>query len=275
MTMSINPQLSTRAMQPLRRHQFSWVFTDALVLARRSLLHIPRSPEELLSLTAQPILFVLLFRYIFGGAINVGGLTYVDYLMAGIFVQTVTFTSMATGTAFAADLEQGLIDRFRSLPIARSVVLTGHTLAGFARTVFVLIIMLAVGLLVGFRPHGSILDDLGAVGLLLLFSFAISWLGVTLAILVNNREAVQNLAQLLVFPLTFLSSAFVPTRTMPAWLQAFADHQPLTAVMNTVRSLALGLPVGTYGWQALAWSLGIIVVIVPMAVSAYQRTMRR
>ena len=273
--MNINLYLPTHAVPPLCRHQFSWVFTDALVLARRSLLHIPRSPEELLSLTAQPILFVLLFRYIFGGAINVGGLNYVDYLMAGIFVQTVTFTSMATGTAFAADLEQGLIARVRSLPIARSVVLTGHTLAGFARTVFVLIIMLAVGLLVGFRPHGTLLDDLAGVGLLLLFSFAISWLGVTLAILVNNREAVQNLAQLLVFPLTFLSSAFVPTRTMPAWLQVFADHQPLTAVMNTVRSLALGLPVGSYGWQALAWSLGIIVVIVPIAVSAYQRAMRR
>src|SRR5215831_14075407 len=175
--MSINPHLPTEAVQPRPHHQSYWVFTDALALARRSLLHIPRSPEELLSLTAQPIVFVLLFRYIFGGAINVGGLNYADYLMAGIFVQTVTFTSMATGTAFAADLEQGLIDRFRSLPISRSVVLIGHTLAGFARTVFVLLIILAVGLLVGFRPHGSLLDDLAAVGLLLLFSFAISWLG--------------------------------------------------------------------------------------------------
>ncbi len=212
---------------------------------------------------------------VFGGAVNVPDTNYANYLMAGILVQAVALTSMATAIGLAQDLHTGLIDRFRSLPMSRSSVLAARTVATIVRNIFVLSMVLIVGLLVGFRPQGDALRWLAALGLMLFFGFAISWVGVAFGLLVHSLEAVQNISLTLVMPLTFLSSAFVPTQTMPTWLRIFAENQPMTTVINTVRSLLLDMPVGSSGWLALAWSAGIILVFAPLAVSAYRRTTAR
>jgi ABC-2 type transport system permease protein/oleandomycin transport system permease protein len=260
---------------PSRHGRIYWAAADGLVLAKRNLVQIPRIPELLVFATIQPVMFVLLFRYVFGGAIDVGGISYVDFLMAGIFVQTVAFGSMTTGIGLAEDLQRGLVDRFRSLPMARSAVLTGRTIADLARNAFVVVVMLVVGLLVGFRPEADLTGWAAAIGLLLLFSFAFSWVAATIALLVRSVEAVQQASFIWLFPLTFASSAFVQTDGMPGWLRTFADHQPLTQIIDTVRGFLLGQPVGSAGWQALAWCVGIVLVFVPLSVSLYRRTTAR
>ena len=173
-------------------------------------------------------MFVLLFRYVFGGAIAISGTTYVNFLMAGIFVQTVVFGSTTTGIGLATDLQRGLIDRFRSLPMAKSAVLTGRTISDLVRNTFVVMVMWTVGLLVSFQPQGNFLYLLAAVGLLLLTSFAFSWISATVGLSVNSVEAAQSAGFIWLFPLTFASSAFVPVQSMPPWLRAFAEHQPIT-----------------------------------------------
>ena len=265
----------TGTLQPLRRSRLYWTIADTLVLAQRQLTRIRRIPEELVFGTIQPVMFVFLFRYVFGGAIAVRGTTYVNYLMAGIFVQTMAFGSVSTGIGLADDLQRGLVDRFRSLPMSRSAVLTGRTIADMVRNTFVVLVMLVVGLLVGFRPTGSALGWLAAAGLLLLFSFALSWVGATIGLMVRSVEAASSAGFIWLFPLTFASSAFVPTSSMPDWLRAFAEHQPVTLVVNTVRAFVLGQPLSADGWQALAWCLSLLIVFVPLSVWAYsQRTTR-
>jgi ABC transporter DrrB family efflux protein len=263
------------ALQPLHRGRFYWAIADALVLARRTLVQTPRIPEQLVFATIQPVMFVLLFRYVFGGAISVEGTSYVNFLMAGIFVQTVAFGATNTGVSLADDLTKGLIDRFRSLPMAPSAVLMGRTLAELARNTFVVTIMFVVGLLVGFRPEGSLPAMAAALGLLLLFGFALSWIFVVNGLAVRTVEAVQQSSFLWLFPLTFVSSAFVPVESMPGWLQPFAEHQPLTQTIDAVRALMLDQPIGTAGWQSLAWCLGIIAVFAPLSVSMYKRRTAR
>ena len=261
---------------PPRRGRVYWALADGLVLAKRNLVQIPRVPELLVFATIQPVMFVLLFRYVFGGAIDVGGGTsYVDFLMAGIFVQTVAFGSMTTGIGLAEDLQKGLVDRLRSLPMSRSAVLTGRTVADLARNAFVILVMLVVGLLVGFRPEAGVTGWAAAVGLLLLFSFAFSWIAATIGLLVRSVEAVQQASFIWLFPLTFASSAFVQTNGMPGWLRAFADNQPITQVVDAVRGLLLDQPVGSAGWLALAWCVGILLVFVPLSVSLYRRVAAR
>lgn len=261
--------------KPERHSRLYWSFADALVLTKRHLIRIPRIPEELIFSTIQPVMFVLLFRYVFGGAIAVKGTSYVNFLMPGIFAQTVIFGSVTTGIGLAQDLERGLIDRFRSLPMATSAVLTGRTLADLVRNAFVVVIMLIVGLLVGFRPTGNPFGWLAGFGLLLLTSFAFSWVAAAIGLSVRSVEAAQSAGFIWLFPLTFASSAFAPTYTMPNWLQAFADHQPVTIIVNAVRLLAGGQQVGATGWQALAWCLGILIVFVPLSVWAYTRRTTR
>src|ERR671915_2539090 len=202
-------------LQPPRRSRVYWALADGLVLARRNLVQIPRIPELLVFATIQPVMFVLLFRYVFGGAIDVGGTSYVNFLMAGIFVQTVAFGAVTTGIGLAEDLQKGLVDRFRSLPMARSAVLTGRTIADLVRNMFVVAVMLAVGLLVGFRPEAEVTGWVAAIGLLLLLSFAFSWIGATIGLMVRSVEAVQSAGFIWLFPLTFASSAFVRTEDMP------------------------------------------------------------
>ena len=246
--------------------RFTWAISDALVMLKRTLLHIPRNPELLLDVTISPIMFVLLFRYVFGGAIAVEGTTYVNYLMAGIFVQTLVFATMWSGVFLQQDLQKGLIDRFRSLPITRSAVLTGRTVTDLLRGALAVVVMLVVGLLVGFRPEGGLLGWLTGFALLLLFSFAMTWVGVTLAMLVRSPEAVQGALFIGVFPLTFASSAFVPVETMPTALRVFAENQPLTIIIDALRGYLLGQPNTTDAWLSLAWSIGIIAVFFPISV---------
>lgn len=264
-----------RSRSPLWSRAY-WALADGLVLTKRNLLKIPRVPELLVFSTIQPVMFVLLFRYVFGGAIDVGGgVTYVNFLMAGIFVQTVAFGSVTTGIGLAEDLQRGLVDRFRSLPMARSAMLMGRTVADLVRNMFVVAVMLGVGLLVGFRPGGGLRGWALAVGLLLVFSFAFSWIAATVGLLVRNVEAVQSAGFIWLFPLTFASSAFVPPSSMPGWLRAFVDHQPITQVVDAVRGFLLGQPVGSSGWQAFAWCVGILLIFVPLSVSLYRRTTSR
>jgi ABC-2 type transport system permease protein/oleandomycin transport system permease protein len=248
-----------------------WWLLDSLEMVRRNLIRIRRTPELLLDVTVTPIMFVLLFRYVFGGAIDVGNTSYVNYLMAGIFVQTIVFAAIYTSVLLANDLEKGMIDRFRSLPMAQSAVITGRTLTDLLRGALAVAVMWLVGLLVGFSPQGGVLNWVGAIGLLLLFGWAISWVGVTLGMLMRTPEAVNGVIFVTVFPLTFASSAFVPTDTMPSWLQVFAEHQPLTLLINAVRDLVLGGSGGPDLLPAVLWGVGLLVVFFPIGVWLYQR----
>lgn len=259
------------ALTPQRRSRLYWAISDTMVIAKRNLMHIPRIPMMLLDVTIQPIIFVVLFRFVFGGAVNTGDVSYVNYLMPGIFVQTLIFACITTGVGMAEDLHRGLIDRFRSLPMARSAVLAGRTLADLAQSVLGLTVMLTVGVLVGFRPQGSPLNWLAAIGLMLFCGFAFSWLGVLLGLLASTAENVQAIGFVAIFPLTFASSAFVPTESMPGWLQVFTKHQPVTLIVNAVRSLLLDQPFGRDGWLALVWLVGILVIFAPISVSIYRK----
>jgi ABC transporter DrrB family efflux protein len=273
--MNVSNVRFTGQLKPLARPRIYWTISDALVLAKRHLTQIPRIPEELVFATIQPIMFVLLFRYVFGGAIAVQGTTYVNYLMAGIFAQTVIFGATTTGVGLASDLQKGLVDRFRSLPMAKSAVLTGRTLSDMVRNTFVVIVMWSVGLLVGFRPQGSVISWFAAAAILLLTSFAFSWISATIGLLVSSVEAAQSAGFIWLFPLTFASSAFVPTASMPGWLRTFAEHQPVSLIVNAVRGLLLNTPDASTIIGALAWCVGILIVFIPVAVWAYGRRTAR
>ena len=246
---------------------------DALAIAARNLIAYRRIPQLLVFSTIQPVIFVLLFRYVFGGAISVPGRSYVDFLMPGIFVQTVVFGAMGTAIGLASDLKTGLLERFRSLPMARSAVLAGRTFADLARNVFVVALMAAVGFAVGFRVHTSSLGLLGALALVLLFGYALSWVFAAVGLAVGDAETAQAAAFPILAPLVFASSVFVPVDSMPGWLQVFAEHQPVSVTASAVRALVLGGPVATDVVQSLAWSIGILIVFAPLAVRRYRRSL--
>ena len=248
----------------------AWWFRDTSEMIRRNLIHIKRTPELLLDVTLSPIMFVLLFSLVFGGAIDTG-IEYTDYLMAGIFVQTIAFAGIYTSVLLANDLQKGMIDRFRSLPMRQSSVLTGRTFTDLLRALLAISIMWAVGLLIGFRPDGGLPANIAAIGLMLLFGFALSWLGVAAGALVRTPEALQGIIFAVVFPLTFVSSAFVPTAGMPDWLAWFADRQPMTLVTDAVRSLTLAGEGGPALVPAILWSAGILAVSFPIALWLYNR----
>ncbi len=248
-----------------------WAVRDALVLAGRNLRHTTRQPELLVFSTIQPVIFVLLFRYVFGGAINVPGLSYVNFLMAGIFVQTTAFASTATGVGLAEDLSKGIVDRFRSLPMARSAVLAGRTLGDLVRMVGVVLIMTVVGLAVGLRPS-SVGGLLGAILLTALFGFAFSWISALIGLVVKDVETANVAGFIWLFPLTFASSAFVPLASMPGWLQAFARATPVTPTVDAVRALLNdGLPLRAPLLESLAWIVAILVVFSTLSVRRYRR----
>jgi ABC transporter DrrB family efflux protein len=253
------------------RPLLGWAVPDAISITWRNLKAMTRVPEVIVFSTIQPIIFVLTFRYVFGGAINTPG-DYVDFLMPGIFVQTVAFGAINTGVGLSEDLSKGLIERFRSLPMARSAVLAGRTLADLVRNLFVVLLMVVVGFLVGFDIHVGWLPFVASLGLLLLFGFAMSWVFGLIGLFVPNAEATQAASFPLLAILVFASSAFVPVETMPGWLQAYNDVQPVSITVNAVRSLALGGETAVPVLQAIAWSVGIIAVFVPLAVSRYRRT---
>jgi ABC-2 type transport system permease protein len=249
----------------------SWAVRDALVLAGRNLRHTTRAPELLFFSTVQPVIFVMLFRYVFGGAIATPGLTYVNFLMAGIFVQTTAFASTNTGVGLAEDLTKGIVDRFRALPMARSAVLAGRTLGDLVRIVFVVLVMTAVGLVVGLRP-ASVDGLVGAIALTSLFGFAFSWISAWIGLVVANVETANLAGFVWLFPLTFASSAFVPLETMPDWLQTFARATPVTPTVDAVRALINGgdLPLQRPLLQSLAWIVAITAVFSTLAVRRYR-----
>jgi ABC transporter DrrB family efflux protein len=248
---------------------------DALSVTWRNLIAYRRVPQLLVFSTIQPVIFVLMFRYVFGEAIPIrGGLPYVDFLMPGIFVQTVVFGALATAIGLATDVKSGLLERFRSLPMARSAVLAGRTLADLARNVFVVALMLIVGFAVGFRYHSDMLGLLGGVALLLAFGYAMSWIFATVGLAVGDPETAQAAAFPLLAPLVFASSLFVPVEAMAGFLQPWADHQPVSVTASAVRYLMLGeTPFGDASdlWESLAWIVGILVVFAPLAVRRYRR----
>lgn len=249
-----------------------WVISDITVMTRRNLLRYIRMPQLLVFSTIQPVMFLLLFAFVFGGAIATPGGSYINYLIPGIIVQTVIFGAMQTGIGLADDLSKGLIDRFRSLPMARSAVLAGRTISDLIRNMFVVLLMAGVGFIIGFRFDQSIGAALLAFLLTILFGFAFSWISAAIGMMVRNVEVAQVAGFIWVFPLVFASSIFVPVDTMPAWLRAFAEVSPITVTVNSVRGLVLGMPVGSEIWYSILWSAGILAVFVPVAVIQYRKT---
>src|SRR3989475_1183777 len=246
---------------------------DSFAVAARNLIAYRRVPQLLVFSTIQPVIFVLMFRYVFGGAIRLPGTTpYVDYLMPGIFVQTVVFGSLAAAIGLASDLKSGLLERFRSLPMARSAVLAGRTLADLVRNVFVVALMTVVGFAVGFRIHNGVGPFLVGAMLVLLFGYVMAWVFATVGLAVGDPEAAQAAAFPVLAPLVFASSAFVSPDSMPGWLRAFANHQPVSATASAVRALVNGGPTTSYVWQSVAWCVGILVVFAPIAVRLYRRS---
>jgi ABC-2 type transport system permease protein/oleandomycin transport system permease protein len=216
-------------------------------------------------------MFVLLFRYVFGGAIQVPGGSYVNYLLPGIFVQIALFGGASTAVGLATDIKGGIIDRMRTLPMARSAVLAGRTLADLVRNVLVVALMLIVGTLVGFRFMGGPWADALGIVLVLLFGYAFSWVFAAIALLVKDPETAQLAGFVPIFPLVFASSAFVPVASMPGWLQVWAEHQPVSIAVDAARALFSGQPAWHFVWQLLAWVAGILLVFVPLSVRAYWR----
>jgi ABC-2 type transport system permease protein len=244
---------------------------DTLVIAERNLVRLPRAPELLLAFTIQPIMFVLLFRYVFGGAINTGGIPYVEFLIPGIIVQNIAFGGFVTGLGLNEDMHKGLIDRFRSLPMARPAVLAGRTLADIVTNTLSIAVLLVTGVIIGFSFHTTVLHAIAGVGLLLLFGYAFSWVFALLGLLVSTPEAANSVGFIVVFPLTFISSAFVPISTMPSVLQAFAKVNPFTITVDAMRWLWIGAPpAGNNVWEAVLWALAILAVFSPLAVARYR-----
>jgi ABC-2 type transport system permease protein len=251
-----------------------WLANDTWLMTKRSILHIIRSLDQVMSLIMFPIMFMLLNRYVFGGAIDTGDLTYANYLFAGILVQTLAFGANYTTINLAVDMKEGIVDRFKSLPMASSALVVGHITSDMVRNIISGVIIVLVGLLVGFRPNASLWEWMLVIGLSLLFTLAISWLSAILGLLVKSLEAAQWVGFVIIFPLTFVSSAFVQTSTMPAVLRAFADNQPLTHVIDTMRALLVGAPLDSSGWLSVIWCVGIIAVSAPLAIHMFRNRTR-
>jgi ABC-2 type transport system permease protein/oleandomycin transport system permease protein len=249
--------------------------TDTLVIAERNLVRLPRAPDLLLAFTVQPIMFVLLFRYVFGGAIQTPGYSYVDFLIPGIIVQNIAFGGFVTALGLNEDVHKGLIDRFRSLPMARPAVLAGRTTADIVTNTLSMTVLLITGVIIGFSFHTDFWHAIAGVGLLLLFGYAFSWVFAFLGLLVSSPEAANSVGFIAVFPLTFISSAFVPVASMPEPLKSFAMVNPFTYVVDAMRSLWLGAPAGNNVWGAVVWSLVIIAVFAPLAVARYRKAAGR
>jgi ABC transporter DrrB family efflux protein len=259
------------ALRGSRRAPVKWAVADAAAMTWRNLLRYIRLPQLLVFSTIQPVMFVLLFTYVFGGAIHVPGVKYVDFLLPGVFIQAVIFGSAQTGVGLADDMSRGMIDRFRSLPMARSAVLTGRTFADTCRNVFVVLLMTGVGTLVGFRFHAGFVAAVAALSLAVLFGLVFSWISALIGMSVRDPEVAQSAGFIWVFPLIFASSAFVPVQTMPAWLRAFARVNPITYTVNAIRALCLGGPTYSPLWHSVVWMAALLVVFVPLSVWRYRK----
>lgn len=252
----------------------SLAFRDTFVMIKRSSRHIIRNIDQLLGTFFQPIMFLVLFAAVFGGAIELGlpeGVSYLSFLMAGIIVQTVAFGSTTTALAVCNDLQKGIVDRFRSLPMNNLAVLNGHVVSDVFRNLISTAVMIVVGLVIGFRPQADLYGWLQIVFILVLFTLAFSWLMAIMGVVAKSVEAVQWLTFIIIFPLTFASSAFVPTENMPTALRVFAENQPITQVIEAVRALFLGQPVGNYYMTSILWCVGAILVAIPLAAYMYKK----
>jgi len=259
---------------------------DSAVITRRNLIKVKRVPDLIVFATLSPIMFVVLFRYVFGGAINLPpGVTYAEFLLPGIFAQTVVFGSTITGASIADDLQKGLIDRFRSLPMSRSAVLIGRTVADLGLNLISIVVMAVTGLLVGWRINSSIVEAIGGFLILLVFAYAISWLMAMVGLLVRTPEVVNNASFIVIFPITFVANTFVPLESFPAVLRGFAQWNPVSTVTEAARELFGNIPAGMpepEAWSlqhpvvyTLLWAAAILAVFVPLSVRAYLRTASR
>lgn len=247
---------------------------DSLVMIGRSSRHILRNTDQLLGAFFQPIMFLVLFTAVYSGAISNSlppGVSYLQFLLAGIIVQTVAFGSTTTAIAVANDLQKGIVDRFRSLPMSNLAVLNGHVISDLFRNGISTVVMIITGLIMGFRTSAGFVDWLLIVGIIALFTLAFSWVAAIMGVVSKSVEGVQWLTFVLVFPLTFASSAFVPTEGMNKFLRVFAENQPITQVVEAVRALMLDRPIGNHGWLAVAWCIAILIIAVPLAAYLFKR----
>jgi ABC-2 type transport system permease protein len=269
------PSSSTRTYEPPRG---SGLATSSIAVAKRTARRFMRTPQLIVMSTVQGVLFLLLFRYVFGGAVDVGGVSYVDFLVPGFITTTILFAGTGAAVGVADDIQSGFMDRLRSLPIPRAAAVVGRALADSGLLVWTLAVTTAVGFATGFRMSTDVGHGLAAFGLCVLFGFAFEWLFVTIGLITGNAQAAQGMA-MLVFPLTFVSSAYVPVSTMPPWMQGFAEHQPITVMVNAVRCLTgggevealLGHGAAHYVGLSLLWAAGIVAVFGPLAVARFSR----
>jgi len=250
---------------------FSYSLADTVVIAKRSVFRIRRQPDLLIGFTVQPVMFVLLFVYVFGGAIATPGLEYVDFLIPGIIVQSMVFGGFVTALGLADDLKKGLIDRFRSLPMWQPAVVSGRILADVGTNVVQLVVMFTVGIIVGFRFSTSVPEVVAGIALLLLFGYAFSWVFAFIGLTASSPEASNAYGFTILFPITFISSAFVPVESMPGWLQPFAEHNPFTTMVDAARALFVGTPAGNDVWLSIVWALAITAVFGALSVWRYRR----
>lgn len=250
-----------------------WV-TDSLIMIKRSSRHIIRNTDQLLGTFFQPIMFLVLFAAVFGGALKLSlppGVGYLDFLMAGIIVQTIAFGSTTTAIAICNDLQRGIVDRFRSLPMSDIAVLNGHVISDLFRNALSVVVMIVVGLVIGFRPNADFFDWLAIIGLVALFTFTFSWLAAIVGVMAKSIEAVQWLTFVIIFPLTFASSAFVPVESMGKYLKIFAQNQPITHIIEAIRALILGQPVGDHLWLSVVWCVGLLIFAIPFTTWLFKR----
>lgn len=262
-------------VQPLQRSGLFWIFSDSWLMAKRSTMHIVRSLDQLMSLVMFPVMFMLLNVAVFSGAIKTGNVSYENYLFAGILIQTLAFGANYTTINIAVDMKEGIVDRFRSLPMASSALVIGHIAADLVRNIISALIIIAIGFAVGFRPNASPTEWLLAFGLAMLFTLAISWLSAVLGLVVKTLEAAQWIGFIFIFPLTFVSSAFVQLDTLSGPVRAFAANQPFTHVMDTMRHYLVGTPLDDSGWLSVVWCVGIIAVSVPLTTWLFRRRSSR
>lgn len=256
--------------------------TDAMTIARRNVIRIRRVPDVMAFVLVQPLMFVLLFAYVFGGSISINGGNYREFLIAGVFAQTVVFGATFTGAGLAEDLQKGLISRFRSLPMSRSAVVAGRTASDVIYNALSLMVMSVAGLIVGWRIRGSIIEAVFGFALLLFFAYAFSWVMACIGLLVPTPEVVNNAAFIVLFPLTFIANTFVPSESLPGILETFAEWNPVSAITQATRELFGNIPAGTPEPEAwpmqnsvfytLIWTLGLIAVFAPLATRLYQRS---
>lgn len=249
----------------------SHTISDIIVMTKRSLIHYRRLPQLIVFSFIQPMMFLLLFTYVFGGAIATSTANYISFLLPGVLVQTVLFGSMMTGVGLAEDMQKGMIDRFRSLPMSRAAVLAGRTITESIRNILIMVFMTIAGYIMGFRIEHGFGNFAIALAIIVLFGFAFSWVSATIGLAVKNVETAQTAGFIWVFPLAFCSSIFVPLESMTKGVRAFAEHNPITYTVNVVRALSLGTPVGNDIYYALAWIVGLLIVFIPLAVRSYKK----